>query len=145
MPDPEKLHTAFFLFWSGNICHRLKNTRLAVENPTGTFLPMIHCILKVVFSLSECFRLLEQSTRYLWDQTWVWAAEWFCDTTVRLSRVFCVLVRGWYSAFEFLWYNFITIQRCNQALQLSYGNWLCKAKFAVNFTMRVLNYILSCS
>lgn len=31
MPDPEKLHTAFFLFWSGNICHRLKNTRLAVE------------------------------------------------------------------------------------------------------------------
>lgn len=64
MPDPEELHTAFFLFWSGNICHRLKNTRLAIENPTGTYLPMIHCILKVMFNLSECFRLLELSTRY---------------------------------------------------------------------------------
>lgn len=52
MPDPEKSHTAFFLFWSGNICHRLKNTRLASENPTGTFLPMIHCILKVIFNLN---------------------------------------------------------------------------------------------
>lgn len=59
MPDPEELHTAFFLFWSGNICHRLKNTRLGIENPTGTYLPMIHCILKVMFSLSGCFRLLE--------------------------------------------------------------------------------------
>lgn len=33
----EKLHIAFFIFWSGNVCHRLKNTRLAAENHTATF------------------------------------------------------------------------------------------------------------
>lgn len=53
MPDPEKLHTAFFLFWSGNICHRLKNTRLATEDHTGTFMHMIYCIIKVMFNLFE--------------------------------------------------------------------------------------------
>lgn len=144
MPDPEELHIAFFLFWSGNICHRLKNTRLAIENHTGTYLAMIHCILKVM----SVWMLQAAGIKHsiLWDQTWVWAAEWFCDPTVWLSRMFCVLVRGWYSAFEFLWYNFITIQRCSQALQLNYDNWLGKAKFAINFTMRVLNcFILSCS
>lgn len=58
MPDPERVHTAFFLFWSENICHRLKNTRLATEDHTGTFMRMIYCIIKAMFSLFGCFRLL---------------------------------------------------------------------------------------
>lgn len=53
MPDPEKLHTAFFLFWSGNICCRLKNTRLATENHTGTFMRMIYSTIKVMFNSFE--------------------------------------------------------------------------------------------